>query len=111
MNRDKKVRFAKPVTSSSNIPKQNNSLKTKDSNKPLLTSIGVNTITSASGSKPLWNIKNNRISRPPSSNEKNIVEEHPRNVNFSLNKSWLWHRRLSHLNFDYITSLGKQGLV
>ncbi|GJR30410.1 retrovirus-related pol polyprotein from transposon TNT 1-94 [Tanacetum coccineum] len=26
-------------------------------------------------------------------------------------KSWLWHRRLSHLNFDYITSLAKQGLV
>ncbi|GJT68849.1 integrase, catalytic region, zinc finger, CCHC-type containing protein [Tanacetum coccineum] len=26
-------------------------------------------------------------------------------------KSWLWHKRLSHLNFDYITSLVKQGLV
>ncbi|GJW26940.1 integrase, catalytic region, zinc finger, CCHC-type containing protein [Tanacetum coccineum] len=26
-------------------------------------------------------------------------------------KSWLWHRRLSHLNFDYITTLAKQGLV
>ncbi|GJU71342.1 retrovirus-related pol polyprotein from transposon TNT 1-94 [Tanacetum coccineum] len=26
-------------------------------------------------------------------------------------KSWLWHRRLSHLNFDYITALAKQGLV
>ncbi|GJU37764.1 retrovirus-related pol polyprotein from transposon TNT 1-94 [Tanacetum coccineum] len=25
--------------------------------------------------------------------------------------SWLWHRRLSHLNFDYITFLAKQGLV
>ncbi|GKD69550.1 retrovirus-related pol polyprotein from transposon TNT 1-94, partial [Tanacetum coccineum] len=29
----------------------------------------------------------------------------------SKTKSWLWHRRLSHLNFDYITSLAKQGLV
>ncbi|GJS47905.1 retrovirus-related pol polyprotein from transposon TNT 1-94 [Tanacetum coccineum] len=29
----------------------------------------------------------------------------------SKTKSWLWHRRLSHLNFDYITSLTKQGLV
>ncbi|GKA47358.1 retrovirus-related pol polyprotein from transposon TNT 1-94 [Tanacetum coccineum] len=27
----------------------------------------------------------------------------------SKTKSWLWHRRLSHLNFDYITSLAKQG--
>ncbi|GJW30038.1 integrase, catalytic region, zinc finger, CCHC-type containing protein [Tanacetum coccineum] len=29
----------------------------------------------------------------------------------SKTKSWLWHRRLSHLNFDYITALAKQGLV
>ncbi|GKB43898.1 retrovirus-related pol polyprotein from transposon TNT 1-94 [Tanacetum coccineum] len=29
----------------------------------------------------------------------------------SNTKSWLWHRRLSHFNFDYITSLAKQGLV
>ncbi|GJT05176.1 retrovirus-related pol polyprotein from transposon TNT 1-94 [Tanacetum coccineum] len=26
----------------------------------------------------------------------------------SKTKSWLWHRRLSHLNFDYITSLATQ---
>nr|GEU43266.1 retrovirus-related Pol polyprotein from transposon TNT 1-94 [Tanacetum cinerariifolium] len=26
-------------------------------------------------------------------------------------KYWLWHRRLSHLNFYYINSLAKQGLV
>ncbi|GJY21135.1 hypothetical protein Tco_0393701 [Tanacetum coccineum] len=38
MNKEKRVRFAKLVTSSSNIPKQTDSLKTKDSNKPLLTS-------------------------------------------------------------------------
>ncbi|GJS73735.1 retrovirus-related pol polyprotein from transposon TNT 1-94 [Tanacetum coccineum] len=29
----------------------------------------------------------------------------------SKTKSWLWHRWLSHLNFDYITALAKQGLV
>ncbi|GJV75487.1 retrovirus-related pol polyprotein from transposon TNT 1-94 [Tanacetum coccineum] len=29
----------------------------------------------------------------------------------SKTKSWLWHRRLSHLNFDYINSLAKQGRV
>nr|GEV89586.1 retrovirus-related Pol polyprotein from transposon TNT 1-94 [Tanacetum cinerariifolium] len=52
MNKDKKVRFAEPVTSSSNIPKQTDSLNTKDSNKPLLTSTGVKPTTSASGSKP-----------------------------------------------------------
>ncbi|GJX53723.1 hypothetical protein Tco_0282092 [Tanacetum coccineum] len=80
MNKDKKVRFAEPVTSSSNIPKQTDSLKTKDSNKPLLTSTGVKPTTSASGSKPSGNTKNNRITRPPSSNQKNKVEEHPRKV-------------------------------
>nr|GEZ31337.1 retrovirus-related Pol polyprotein from transposon TNT 1-94 [Tanacetum cinerariifolium]GEZ31846.1 retrovirus-related Pol polyprotein from transposon TNT 1-94 [Tanacetum cinerariifolium] len=29
----------------------------------------------------------------------------------SKTKSWLCHQRLSHLNFDYINSLAKQGLV
>nr|GEX39497.1 retrovirus-related Pol polyprotein from transposon TNT 1-94 [Tanacetum cinerariifolium] len=86
MNKDKKFSFAEPVTSSSKIPKQTNSLKTKDSNKPWLTSTGVTPTTSASGSKPSGNIKNNRISRPPSSNQKNKVEEHPRKVKSSLNK-------------------------
>ncbi|GKB74601.1 retrovirus-related pol polyprotein from transposon TNT 1-94 [Tanacetum coccineum] len=86
MNKDKRVRFAEPVTSSYNIPKQTDSVKTKNSNKPLLTSTGVKPTTSASGSKPLGNTKNNRITRPPSSNKKNKVEEHPRKVKFSLNK-------------------------
>ncbi|GJV28505.1 retrovirus-related pol polyprotein from transposon TNT 1-94 [Tanacetum coccineum] len=86
MNKDTKVRVAKPVTSSSNNPKQSDSLKTKDSNKPLLTSTGVDTTTSASGSKPLGNTKKNRISQPPSSNQKNKVEENPRKVKYSLNK-------------------------
>ncbi|GJX36072.1 hypothetical protein Tco_0247629 [Tanacetum coccineum] len=44
-NKDKRVRFAKPVTSSNNIPKQTDSLKTKYSNKPLLTSTGVKPTT------------------------------------------------------------------
>ncbi|GJV63183.1 putative ribonuclease H-like domain-containing protein [Tanacetum coccineum] len=29
----------------------------------------------------------------------------------SLNSAWLWHRRLSHLNFDYITLLSKKDIV
>ncbi|GKB18052.1 hypothetical protein Tco_0851975 [Tanacetum coccineum] len=87
MNKDKKVRFVKPITSSRNVPKHTDSLKTKDSNKPLLTSTGVNTTTSASESKPLDNTKKNRISRPPSRNQKNKVEEHTRKVKSSLNKT------------------------
>ncbi|GJR52530.1 hypothetical protein Tco_1403051 [Tanacetum coccineum] len=61
-NKDKKVRFVEPVTSSSNIPKQTGSLKTKDSTKPLLTSTRVNTTTSDSGSKRSGNTKKNKIS-------------------------------------------------
>ncbi|GJY83810.1 retrovirus-related pol polyprotein from transposon TNT 1-94 [Tanacetum coccineum] len=85
INKDKRVRFVEPVTSSNNIPKQTDSLKIKDSDKPLLTSIGVIPTTSASGSKPSGNTKNNRISRPPCSNQKNKVEDHPRTVKSSLN--------------------------
>ncbi|GKF33119.1 hypothetical protein Tco_0106319, partial [Tanacetum coccineum] len=87
INKDKSVRFAKLVTSLSNTPKQTDSLKTKDSNKPLLTSTGVKHTTSASISKPSGNTKNNRISRPPSSNHKNKVEDHSRKVNSSFNKT------------------------
>ncbi|GKB52306.1 retrovirus-related pol polyprotein from transposon TNT 1-94, partial [Tanacetum coccineum] len=53
-----------PVTSSNNIPKQTDSLKTKD-----------------------CNTKNNRITRPPSSNPKNKLEDHSRKVKSSLNKT------------------------
>ncbi|GJS27475.1 hypothetical protein Tco_0488095 [Tanacetum coccineum] len=85
-NKDKRVRFVEPVTSSNNIPKQTDSFKTKDSNKPLLTSTRVKPTTNASGSKPSGNTKNNRITRPPRSNQKNKVEDHPRKVKSSLNK-------------------------
>nr|GEV19517.1 retrovirus-related Pol polyprotein from transposon TNT 1-94 [Tanacetum cinerariifolium] len=87
MNKDRIVRFVKPITSSSNIPKQTDSLEIKDSNKPLLTSTGVNTTTSASGSKPSGNTKKNRISRPPSSNQNYKAEEYPKKVKSSLNKT------------------------
>nr|GEY30804.1 hypothetical protein [Tanacetum cinerariifolium] len=86
INKDKRVRFTEPVTSSNNIAKQTDSLKTKDSNKPLLTSIGVKPTISASRSKPSGNTKNNRITRPPRRNQKNKVEDHPRKVKSSLNK-------------------------
>ncbi|GJZ28021.1 integrase, catalytic region, zinc finger, CCHC-type containing protein [Tanacetum coccineum] len=85
INKNKKVRFAEPRTSSRNILKQVNSCKTKDSNKPLLPSTGVINSTSASRSKPLGNLKKNRISRPTSSNKKNNVEDHPGSIKSSRN--------------------------
>nr|GEX50823.1 hypothetical protein [Tanacetum cinerariifolium] len=86
INKDKRVRFVEPITSSTNTPKQTDSLKTKYSNTPLLTSTRVKSTTSASGSKPSGNTKNNRITRPPSRNQKNKVEEHFRKLNSSFNK-------------------------
>ncbi|GJX22217.1 hypothetical protein Tco_0226662 [Tanacetum coccineum] len=78
INKKKIVRFADTVTSSGNIPKV--------TNRPLLSSTGVNPSTSASGSKPSGNTKNDRIAQTPSSNEKNKVEVQSRKVKSSLNK-------------------------
>ncbi|GJT55527.1 retrovirus-related pol polyprotein from transposon TNT 1-94 [Tanacetum coccineum] len=71
-NKVKKVRFAEPLTSSSNI-KQVESSKTSDSNTPVLSSTGLKCSTSKCGSKPTGNKKNDRISRPSSRNMKNKV--------------------------------------
>ncbi|GKF02931.1 hypothetical protein Tco_0029854, partial [Tanacetum coccineum] len=73
MNSVKKVRLAKPLTSSSNI-KQLESSNTSDSNTLVLSSTGVKYSTSNCGSKPLGNKKNDRISQKPSRNMKNKVE-------------------------------------
>nr|GEX15405.1 integrase, catalytic region, zinc finger, CCHC-type, peptidase aspartic, catalytic [Tanacetum cinerariifolium] len=43
--------------------------------------------TSASASNPSGNIKNNKITQPSSSNQKNKVEDHSRKVKSSLNKT------------------------
>ncbi|GJZ28056.1 retrovirus-related pol polyprotein from transposon TNT 1-94 [Tanacetum coccineum] len=80
MNNVKKVRFAEPLTSSSNI-KQVESSNTSDSNTLVLSSTGVKCSTSNCGSKPSSNKRNDRISQPPSSNKKNKVEAQPRKVN------------------------------
>ncbi|GJR71252.1 hypothetical protein Tco_0083617 [Tanacetum coccineum] len=79
-NKVKKVRFAEPLTSSSNI-KQVESLNTSDSNTPVLSSTGLKCSTSKCGSKPTDNKRNDRISQTPSRNMKNKVEAQPRKVN------------------------------
>ncbi|GJZ91977.1 retrovirus-related pol polyprotein from transposon TNT 1-94 [Tanacetum coccineum] len=68
----KKVRFAEPLTSSSNI-KQVESSNTSDSNTPVLSSTGVKCSTSNYGSKPLGSKRNARILQTPSRNKKNKV--------------------------------------
>ncbi|GJS39469.1 retrovirus-related pol polyprotein from transposon TNT 1-94 [Tanacetum coccineum] len=79
MNKVKKVRFAEPLTSSSNI-KQVESSNTSDSNTHVLSSTGVNCSTNC-GLKPPGNKNNDRISQTPSRNKKNKVEAQLRKVN------------------------------
>ncbi|GJZ32546.1 retrovirus-related pol polyprotein from transposon TNT 1-94 [Tanacetum coccineum] len=83
-NKDKRVRFTEPVTSSGNTNTKTVSSSNLVSNKPMLSSTGVKTSTSASGSQPSGNTKKDKIQRTPSSTQKNKVEAHPRTVKSSL---------------------------
>ncbi|GKE71001.1 hypothetical protein Tco_1529073 [Tanacetum coccineum] len=62
-NKDKRVRFTKPVTSSGNTNTKIASSSNLVSNKPALSSTGVRPSTSASGSQPSGNTKNDKIQR------------------------------------------------
>ncbi|GKE16485.1 hypothetical protein Tco_1424062 [Tanacetum coccineum] len=79
-NNVKKVRFAEPLTSLSNI-KQVESSTTSDSNTHVLSPTGLKCSTSNFGSKPTGNKKNDRISQTPTRNMKNKVEAQPRKFN------------------------------
>ncbi|GJZ72503.1 retrovirus-related pol polyprotein from transposon TNT 1-94 [Tanacetum coccineum] len=82
--KDKKVRFAESLTSTENT--KPDSTSNIVSNKRVLHSTGVRLSTSASGSQPSGNTRNDRILQTPSSNSKNKVEAHPKNVKSRLNK-------------------------
>ncbi|GJU72268.1 retrovirus-related pol polyprotein from transposon TNT 1-94 [Tanacetum coccineum] len=84
-NKDKKVRFTEPLTSSANTNTKTDSSSNIVSNKHVLPSTRVRISTSASGSQLLGNTKNDKIQRPPRSNLKNKVEAHPRKVKSILN--------------------------
>nr|GFB36145.1 hypothetical protein [Tanacetum cinerariifolium] len=85
-NKDKRVRFTEPVTSSRNTNTKIASSSNLVSNNHMLSSIGVKPSTSASGSQPLGNTKKDKIQRPPSSTQKNKLEAHARTVKSSLKK-------------------------
>ncbi|GJS63335.1 retrovirus-related pol polyprotein from transposon TNT 1-94, partial [Tanacetum coccineum] len=83
-NKDKRVRFTKPVTSLGNTITKTTSTSNLVSNKPMLSSTGVKPSTSASGSQPSGNTKKDKNQQTPSSTQKNKVEAHPRKVKSSL---------------------------
>ncbi|GKA18624.1 putative ribonuclease H-like domain-containing protein, partial [Tanacetum coccineum] len=70
-NKDKRVGFTEPVTSLGNTNIKTASSSNLVSNKPMLSSTGVTSSTSASGSQPLGDTKKDRIQRTPSSTQKN----------------------------------------
>ncbi|GJT63896.1 retrovirus-related pol polyprotein from transposon TNT 1-94 [Tanacetum coccineum] len=83
-NKDKRVRFTEPVTSSGNKHPKIDSSSNLVSNKPALSSIGVRPSSSARGSQPSGNTTKVKIQRTPSSTQKNKVEAHPRTVKSRL---------------------------
>ncbi|GJR89133.1 hypothetical protein Tco_0213144 [Tanacetum coccineum] len=83
-NKDKRVRFTEPVTSSGNTITKTASTSNLVSNKPMLSSTGVKPSTSASGSQPSGNTKKDKIQQTPSSTQKNKLEAHHRKVKSSL---------------------------
>ncbi|GJR10170.1 retrovirus-related pol polyprotein from transposon TNT 1-94 [Tanacetum coccineum] len=82
MNKVKRVRFTKPVTSSRNTKTAYTS--NLASNKPMLSSTGVKQSTSASGSQSSGNTKKDKIQQTQSRILKNKIEVHPRKVKSSL---------------------------
>ncbi|GJR89890.1 retrovirus-related pol polyprotein from transposon TNT 1-94 [Tanacetum coccineum] len=83
-NKDKRVRFTKPVTSSGYTITKIASTSNLVSNKLMLSSTGVKPSTSAGGSQPSGNTKKDKIWQTLSSTQKNKVEAHPRKVKSSL---------------------------
>nr|GEU89640.1 ribonuclease H-like domain-containing protein [Tanacetum cinerariifolium] len=84
VNKTKKIRFTEPITSSGNIPIKTASSSNVVSNKPMLSSTGVNLPTSASGSQPSGNTKKDRIQQTQSRAKKNKLKAYSRNVRTSL---------------------------
>ncbi|GKA15530.1 retrovirus-related pol polyprotein from transposon TNT 1-94 [Tanacetum coccineum] len=70
-NKDKRVRFTDPVTSSGNTNTKTASSSNLVSNKCMLSSTGVKLSTIASGSQSSDNTKKDKIQRTPSSTQKN----------------------------------------
>nr|GEY05575.1 hypothetical protein [Tanacetum cinerariifolium] len=85
-NNDKKIRLTEQIPLSGNTPAKTTSSTNIISNTHVLSSIGVNLLSGASGSQPQGNTKNDRIQRAPRKAKKNKLEDHHRTVSPSLNK-------------------------
>nr|GEU35776.1 retrovirus-related Pol polyprotein from transposon TNT 1-94 [Tanacetum cinerariifolium] len=99
VNKTKKIRLTKPINSSGNTPIKTTFSSNVVSNKPMLSSTGVNFPTSASGTQPSGNTKKDRIQQTQSSSKKNKLKAYSRNVRTSLKN------KKSVVNTKYIASV------
>ncbi|GJS12743.1 retrovirus-related pol polyprotein from transposon TNT 1-94 [Tanacetum coccineum] len=89
-NKNKKVRFTEPVTSSRNTIPKRTSTSNPASNKPMLSSTGVKPSTSASGSQPSGNTKKDKIQKSKTNvpvSKSKVLQSVSAN-NKEPNKSW-----------------------
>nr|GFA61567.1 hypothetical protein [Tanacetum cinerariifolium] len=85
-NNDNNIRLTKHIPSSGNTPVKTTSSTNVVSNIHMLSSTGVNLLSSTSRSQPQGNTKKDKIQRAPSKAKKNKLEDHPRTVRPRLNK-------------------------
>nr|GFA31074.1 hypothetical protein [Tanacetum cinerariifolium] len=86
-NKTKQIRHTAHVTKSESITVTTLPSTNLESNKPVLSSTGVNLFSNARGSLSQDNTKNNRIRKTQKKAKKNKVEDHLRTVKSSLNKA------------------------
>nr|GEY84231.1 hypothetical protein [Tanacetum cinerariifolium] len=79
-NKNKHIRFTEQIHKSGKITAKTTPYTNIVSNTPVLSSTGVNLLSSASGSKSQDNRKNYRIQRTPRKAKQNKLEEHLRKV-------------------------------
>nr|GFA52909.1 ribonuclease H-like domain-containing protein [Tanacetum cinerariifolium] len=107
-NKTKQIRHTAQVTKSESITVTILPSTNLESNKPVLSSTGVNLLSSASGSLSQDNTKNNRIRKTQKNAKKNKAEDHLRTVISSLNKASVVDSKaissvlnsVSNMNFD-----------
>nr|GEY02754.1 hypothetical protein [Tanacetum cinerariifolium] len=85
-NNNKQIRFTEHIPKSGKTTINTTPSTNIVSNTPVLSSTGVNLLSSASGSQSQDNTKNDKIQRTPRKAKKNKLEDHLRTVRPSLNK-------------------------
>ncbi|GKA77249.1 retrovirus-related pol polyprotein from transposon TNT 1-94 [Tanacetum coccineum] len=84
--------------------------KTKNENVKKRVSFAIDNVSRITNVLKLTNSLGSNLSNvPSSSNSLANYSTHP--IHCSPTQAWLWHRRLSHLNFDYINLLSKKDVV